>query len=454
MNDPHRPFRFSRTGLIGLKPSPTLSMNDRILEMRAAGRDVYHLGFGESRFPVHPRVARALQDNAQRRSYLPALGLPALRETVACYYERHFGIEVAPAQVIVGPGSKSLIFAMLAAIDSDIIMPTPAWSSYRDIATLTGRPIWEVAMDPDNGYRPEVGRIQEAMAAAAREWRRPDLLLFSTPHNPTATTLSPGDTRAIADFAADNELMILSDEIYSRVTYDAHFSGTRQSHTSPAHFYPRGTVILGGLSKHMSIGGWRLGVAILPPTAAGKALERAVLAIAGSIWSSASAPVQYAAQVAYSDDPQIEAYIRACAGMHAIRTRYLYDALLEFGVQCPEPGAAFYLYPSFASWREPLAARGVYTCGELSHYLLENYDIATLPGATFGDDPKELALRFSTSYLDMESDEQAQHIVAAYGENTDPDQLIQNHHPRLREVATRLAEFVSELERSVSSKQY
>jgi aspartate/methionine/tyrosine aminotransferase len=417
-------------------------MNDRILEMRAAGRDVYHLGFGESRFPVHPLVAQALQDNAQQRSYLPALGLPALREAVARYYERHFGIEVSPNQVIIGPGSKSLIYAMLATIDSDIIMPTPAWSSYRDIATLTGRPILEVAMDPENDYRPDIGRIQEAMVEASKEWRRPDLLLFSTPHNPTATTLATEDTRTIADFAKDNELMILSDEIYSRVAYDS------LPHASPAHYYPQGTVILGGLSKHMSVGGWRLGVAILPPTVAGEALEGAIKAIAGSIWSSASAPVQHASVVAYSGDPQIEAYIRDCTEMHAMRTRYLYDALVEFGVPCPKPTAAFYLYPSFARWREPLAARGVTTCGELSHYLLENYDIAILPGATFGDDPQALALRLSTSYLDMETDEQAQAIVAAFGDETNRDHLIENHHPRLRKVVTRLADFMTELEKA------
>lgn len=443
MSNPHRPFRFSRSGLIGLKPSPTLSLNDRILEMRGAGRDVYHLGFGESRFPVHPRVAHALQDSAQQRSYLPALGLPALREAVARYYSRHLAIEVSPGQVIIGPGSKSLIYAMLAAIDSDIIMPTPAWSSYQDIATLTGRPVLEVPTDPENEYRPEVGRIQEAMTGAAKEWRRPDLLLFSAPHNPTATTLTADDTRAITDFARENELMILSDEIYFRVTYDS------LPHASPAQFYPQGTVVLGGLSKHMSVGGWRLGVAILPPTAAGEALERAVQAIAGSIWSSASAPVQHAAAVAYSDDPEVEAYVRDCTQMHAIRTRYLHDALIEFGVPCPEPTAAFYLYPSFAKWREPLAARGVTTCGELSHYLLENYDIAILPGATFGDDPQALALRLSTSYLDMETDEQALNIVAAYGEDAAPDHLIEDHNPRLREVATRLADFVTELERTM-----
>jgi aspartate/methionine/tyrosine aminotransferase len=132
--------------------------------------------------------------------------------------------------------------------------------------------------------------------------------------------------------------------------------------------------------------------------------------------------------------------------MHAIRTRYLYDALVEFGVSCPEPTAAFYLYPSFARWRAPLAERGVESCTELSQYLLENYDIAILPGSTFGDDPQALAFRFSTSYLDMETDEQANNIVAAFAAEPEPDRFINNHHPRLREVVTRLAEFVSELE--------
>ena len=218
MNDLYRPFRFSRSGLKGLKPSPTLSINDRVHEMRAAGRDVYHLGFGESRFPVHPLIARALQDNVQQRSYLPALGLPALRTAVADFYSRHFDLKVVPNQVVIGPGSKSIIFAMLAALDSDIILPTPAWSSYHDLATFTGRPVLEVLMDADNEYRPDIGRIQEAMREAADQWRQPDTLLLSNPHNPTATTLSAAEVGVIASFARDHDLMILSDEIYSLVT--------------------------------------------------------------------------------------------------------------------------------------------------------------------------------------------------------------------------------------------
>jgi aspartate/methionine/tyrosine aminotransferase len=440
MSNSYRPFRFSRSGLKGLKPSPTLSMNDRVQEMRAAGREVYHLGFGESRFQVHPLVAKALQDNAQQRSYLPALGIPELRQTIATFYERHFNLPVAANQVVIGPGSKSLLYALLVALDGDIIMPTPAWSSYQDLATLSGRLLLEVPMDPGDDYRLDVNRLQGAMSEAAEQWRRPDLLLFSTPHNPTSTTLSLEETQKLTDFARDRELMILSDEIYGMVTYDS------AGHVSPAHTYADGTIVFGGLSKHMSLGGWRFGVAILPPTAAGVALERALKAIAGCIWSCVTAPVQFAAQVAYGDNPQVAAYMQACTEMHAARTRYLYDALLEFGVSCPEPRAAFYLYPSFARWRKPLAARGVFTCQDLGHYLLENYEIAVLPGATFGDDPHALSLRLSTSFLDMETDEQAQSITTGFYDDPDADRFIHNQHPRLREVASRLADFVTELE--------
>ncbi|MDX1415612.1 MAG: aminotransferase class I/II-fold pyridoxal phosphate-dependent enzyme [Candidatus Promineifilaceae bacterium] len=349
-------------------------------------------------------------------------------------------LDISPKQVIIGPGSKSLIYAILAALDSDIIMPTPAWSSYKDLATLNQRPILEVPMDPENDFHPDSGRMAHAIDAAAKQWRQPDTLLLCNPHNPTGTTLSQTEVQAIIHFARERGLLILSDEIYSWVTYDGH------EHTTCARDYPERTIILGGLSKQMSVGGWRLGVAVLPSTEAGDALARAVQAIAGCIWSCAPAPVQFAALKAYSREPEIEAYMQACTQSHSIRTHYLYDALDEFGIPCPRPSAAFYLYPSFANWREALAQRNVTSCRELSRYLLEKYDIATLPGSTFGDDPKALALRFSTSFLDMETDEQADNIVRAYREENDPDQFINNHHPRLRAVVSRLADFITELE--------
>jgi aspartate/methionine/tyrosine aminotransferase len=132
--------------------------------------------------------------------------------------------------------------------------------------------------------------------------------------------------------------------------------------------------------------------------------------------------------------------------MHAIRTRYLYEKLVEAGIPCAEPSGAFYVFPTFRKWKEALAARDVHTCDSLAFYLLEHYGLATLPGVAFASSPKDLCLRLSSSYLDASTDEEAQALVDAFKEDPDPDRFIENHHPRLREVAARLAQFAADLE--------
>jgi aspartate/methionine/tyrosine aminotransferase len=161
-----------------------------------------------------------------------------------------------------------------------------------------------------------------------------------------------------------------------------------------------------------------------------------------------SAPVQYAALVAYGDDTDIDEYIDLCTAMHTVRTRYLYDRLAEAGVRCTEPSGAFYLYPDFHKWRRPLAALGVKNSDGLSMHLLEEYGLATLSGSAFGSPPEALSLRLSSSYLDAGTDEQAANLVDVFREDPDPVRFIENHHPRLREAAGRLAEFAASLQKN------
>jgi aspartate aminotransferase len=437
-----RPFRFSRAGIRGLKVSATLSMNERVREMWAAGRDVYHLGFGESRFPVHPKVAQALRDNAHQRSYLPALGLPELRETIARFYLRKFELPVSPSQVVVGPGSKSLLYALVMALGEGLILPQPSWVSYAPQAHLLGKPVLWVPMLLEHNYHLDVDVLREAMEAEKEEWGNPELLILNSPHNPTGTMLPPHKVQALADFAREEQLMVLSDEIYALVAHGA------TPHVSVAHHYPEGSVVLGGLSKHLSLGGWRFGLAILPAGRTGEALRRAVQNIAGSIWSCVAAPVQYAALVAYADDPEIDEFVSRCTRMHAIRSHYLYEQLVEVGIPCAKPSGAFYLYPNFDKWRVALAGQGVQTSEDLAGYLLEAYELATLPGSAFGSPPDELSLRLSSSYLDAGTDEKANHLVEAFAADPDPGRFLATHHPRLREAAARLAEFVADLEKN------
>jgi aspartate/methionine/tyrosine aminotransferase len=241
--------------------------------------------------------------------------------------------------------------------------------------------------------------------------------------------------------------MVLSDEIYALTAHGP------VPHVSVAHYYPEGTVVLGGLSKHLSLGGWRLGVAVLPAGRTGEALRRALQNIAGSIWSCVAAPIQYAALVAYSGDAEVDAYVDLCTRMHAIRTRYLYHRLIEAGIPCAEPNGAFYLFPNLSRWKKPLAAVGVKTSDDLAVYLLEKYELATLPASAFGCPARDLSLRLSSSYLDAGTDEKATALVEAFRADPDPQRFIENHHPRLREAATRLGEFVADLARNQKKRE-
>lgn len=440
MTERFRPFRFSRAGIRGLKASATLAMNERVRDIWDAGGDVYHLGFGESRFPVHPKLAEALKVNVHHRSYLPALGLRELRETIARFYQRRFQMPVSANQVVVGPGSKPLLYALVMALGEELILPQPSWVSYAPQAHVLGKPVLWVPMHLEKNYLLEVDLLRQRMEEDKEEWGNPELLIVNSPHNPTGTMLPPAMVQDLADFARQEQLMVLSDEIYGLVGHST------VPHVSVAHYYPEGTVVLGGLSKHLSLGGWRLGLAILPAGRTGEALRRALQNIAGSIWSSVAAPMQYAAMVAYGDDPEIDAYVDACAHMHGIRTRYLYEQVVGAGILCAEPAGAFYLFPNFDRWRKPLAALGIQTSDDLTIHLLEECELVTLPGSAFGCPPEDLSLRLSSSYLDAGTDEKAAALVEAFAADPDPGRFIEDHHPRLREAAARLAAFVAGLE--------
>jgi hypothetical protein len=133
--------------------------------------------------------------------------------------------------------------------------------------------------------------------------------------------------------------------------------------------------------------------------------------------------------------------------MHAVRTRYLYARLIEAKVPCVAPAGAFYLYPSFNRWKKALASLGVKSSKDLALFLLQRYELATLPGSAFGSPHRDLSLRLSSSYLDAGTDEKATNLVETFRADPDPARFIEAHHPRLREAATRLGEFVADLQR-------
>lgn len=376
-----------------LAPSPTLEINEAIARRRAAGRDIIHLGFGEASVPLHPTLRAALGAYARATSYAPVLGLPALRQAIAAYLARERALAADPDRVAVAPGSKPLLYAIVQSLAGDVLLPVPSWVSYAPHARLAGRRVIPVATDPADHHRLTPDALAAATARARHAGADPRILIVNTPSNPTGGMLARDDVEALAAWARRTGVTILSDEIYAELAH-----GWR-AHVSPAAFYPEGTIVTGGLSKGFAAGGWRLGYALFPDSPAGRQLLSAVRALASEIWSSAATPVQEAAITAFAPDDEIHAYVRRAARLYAHATGRLHATLTRLAVPCPRPAAAFYLYPDFAPWRAPLAARGVTTSADLARLLLDEHDIATLPGAAFGEEPDVLRLRLATSLL-------------------------------------------------------
>lgn len=433
------PLTLSAVAREHLVPSPTLHINERVKAMWAAGEEVFHLGFGESRFPVHAKLQAALAENAHRKSYLAGQGLAELREAIARFYTPRLdmpGPAIDPAQVIVGPGSKALIYALLLALDGELFLPTPSWVSYMPQARLAMKAVHHIPAFPAEGYALTVENVARTVAQSNAATK---ILLINSPNNPTGRMFDPSFLEELANFCRQERIIVLSDEIYALVPHIG------RKHLSIAHFYPEGTVVLGGLSKHLSLGGWRLGVGIVPNHAGGRQLMTALYSIASEIWSTPTAPVQYAAVLAYADDPEINAYVDECARIHTLRTEHMWAWLTELGIDCAQPQGGFYLFPNFDRWREPLARQGIHTSDDLARHLLDKYQLAALPGTAFGAPGADLSLRLSTSYLDMESDAQADALLTAYRANPDPAAFMASAHPATAQAIARFRQFIADL---------
>jgi aspartate aminotransferase len=365
-----------------LKPSATLAINELSARLAADGRDAYRMGFGQSPFPVPDVVVEALRSHAHEKAYLPVRGLPQLHEAVAAYYRRTEDLGIAPEQVMVGPGSKELMFLLQMALRAEVLIPAPSWVSYEPQAGLFGRRVRWLATDIAEGWRV----TPQLLAAACRDASEgPRLLILNYPSNPTGVTYSPEQLAALADVAREHDLLILSDEIYSG--FD--FAG---AHASIARHYPEGTIISNGLSKWCGAGGWRIGTFVIPETASW--LRDAMAAIASETFSAVAAPMQYAAVTAYSGGDEIEAYLQGGRRILGALSRHAARQLRSAGADVAEAGGGFYLFPRFPD--TVTAADAAALCAR----VLDETGVAMLPGSEFGQPPEDLTARIALVEFD------------------------------------------------------
>lgn len=373
--------------------SDTLLINEQSRSRESRGERIFKFGFGQSPFPVFGPAVEALAGHASSKAYMPVQGLPELRERVAIFHSEMDGCEWDAERVLVGPGSKLLLFALIKALPpAEILIPAPAWVSYAPQARMAGQTAVKLPARFETRWQITPEQLDEYCRQGGARLR---LLVLNTPGNPTGLSPAPERQAALAEVARRHGVIVLADEIYGPLNHGG-------AHRAFARDYPEGTVTTSGLSKWCGAGGWRLGVMQVPRTL-GEGVMARLIGIASETWSSVTSPVQEAACVAYSSTPALTDYLARQRAWLGCIGPWCAARLQAVEIRTHLPDGGFYLFPDFEAYREALAGRGITTSAELTTRLLAETGVALLPGSAFGCDPGQLTARLA--YVDFDGSE-------------------------------------------------
>ena len=372
----------------GIPQSATLAINEKSEQLKKEGKKVYKLGLGQSPFPVPQPVVDALKTNAFQKDYLAVKGLYQLREAIAEYYSRVQGLTFSYEDVLVGPGSKELMFLLQFVYYGDLVIPTPSWVSYAPQAQIIGRHVRWIPTSRLNKWKltPE-----ELIAHCKDDPIKPRIVILNYPSNPSSVTYSIEELKKIAAVAKKYKIILLSDEIYGELHHEG-------KHVSIARFYPEGTIISSGLSKWCGAGGWRLGTFIFPPNL--RWLLNSMAAVASETFTATSAPIQYAAITAFKGGTKIQNYLVNSRCILKKLGTYITDKLIKSGVYVVYPEGGFYVFADFSAFKEKFNSTGINTSKDLCEKLLDETGVAILPGTVFGRPENELTARIA--YVDFD----------------------------------------------------
>ncbi|MGE0860106.1 MAG: pyridoxal phosphate-dependent aminotransferase [Gammaproteobacteria bacterium] len=416
--------------LLGLGPSATVAVNEHCAALQRAGREVFRLGLGQSPFPIPEILVAGLREHAAQKAYQPIRGLEALRVAVAAYHTRTQHIDASPAGVLVGPGSKELLFLLQLAFAGEILIPTPAWVSYAPQAHIVGRNVVTLHTLRQDDWKLTAAQLDAACTAGHARAR---LLVLNSPNNPTGLAYDAHELEALARVARKHGVVVLSDEIYGELRFDA-------PHCSIATYYPEATIISGGLSKWCGAGGWRLGTFQFPRALYW--LLDAMAVIASETYTAVSAPVQFAAVRAFEDTQELRHYLEVSRWILAGLMQSCRERLVAVGSALAAPQGGFYLFPDFEAQRARLARIGVLRADDLCRRLLDDTGVAILPGSDFGRPVDELTARLALVDFDGA---RALAAAAAPDARRDVEAFVAQHCAPVLTAVERLAGWIRAL---------
>lgn len=365
---------------LGHSGASNLAFNERIKKLQSEGETIYHFGFGQSPFPVPDCFVRNLKETGHHNAYLNVAGLDILREAISQFHQEWDDIVLPPDELVVGPGSKELIFLTMAVFKGQIWLPSPAWTTYLPQAKLAGH---TARCIPTNStWKLTAADLSSHLSTT----EGPHLLVLTNPGNPSGAVYHQEELEDLVSVCRKMGVIVLSDEIYARLRFDG-------NHTALSKVYPEGTILTSGFSKWSSAGGWRLGYAHFPAQLS--QLRVAVLGGASHTYSCAPAPLQYAVAHALTrDKEELKKYILGCRRVLEAVARYCHGQLQTVGVSGHVGKAGYYFMPDFSIVRSALNSRNILSGKEMCEVILKEAGVALMPSSYFQMKEEDLFVRF------------------------------------------------------------
>ena len=372
----------TKQNLKDLHPSSTLLINEICKDLTSKGKTVYQFGFGQSPFPVPDKIVQALKDNAHQKDYLPSKGLLKLRKSISNFLTGKGYKNLDHENIIIGPGSKELMFLLQIAFDGEIILPVPSWVSYAPQAIIAKNKYHWIQTEKKTNWHISPDHIDKV---ATKIESKNKLIILNSPNNPSGTNIHL--LKELGEVFTKHNFTVLSDEIYSELYF-------KDNYKSISHFH-KNTIVSSSLSKWAGAGGWRVGYFAVPNSLI-EIFEK--LAILGTeTFSAVSAPSQFAAITAYSDNHS--KYLNKVKKILHVIAHYVYEKLKQINVEMIEPEGGFYLMPDFTK----LLSHKFKSSKLFCKTLLDETGVAVLPGSDFGFSHDKLIFRLS--YVDFDGSE-------------------------------------------------
>ena len=408
---------YTKKHIKSLKPAATLAINEKCKALRAEGKKVFNFGFGGSPFSIPEKIVLALKNNAHKKEYLPSAGLKNLRETIAKYINLYSNNHFEQDDIIIGPGTKQLMFLLQLGFEGEFIFPTGSWVSYEPQAKIAKNKVHWIKTSRENNWFPKPEEIEKKIKSIKNK----NIILFlNSPNNPSGAICK--NLKEIAEVAKKYKIIVLSDEIYTQLQFDGKYN-------SISEYYPEGTIISSGLSKWLGAGGWRLGFFAVPSKL--RNILKMIKILSSESLSAVSAPIQYAAVEAFSND--FSDYLDKTRSILFSVGNYVYNNLKSNKVLINPPQGGFYIMPEFLNSKFKSSS-------EMCDDIIKKTGVALLPGSDFGFKPNKMLTRLS--YTDFDG--------ATFQKNLDgskklDDDVIKKFAPNVVEGTKRLAEWSKSL---------